>query len=354
MGNWDGRLLAFENTVYGSFAGTGQVPRAGFRWAPADEFVPLDKPADSALAARGPWLVEADPVDGGPWGWRAPRFQTGNATRLPEAFAKLSTPEQFRAFANRHGFLGHRLLLARPAGGLSRAMGESLAFWEHHTLQVRTLIALARWVSTRDVDKLASVVHWLPDPAEVVVRPGAVLDRLQAEAKGERYVPVAADAERVVLPSTAGRDAHAEAPWFWRLGRHNINKREVLYDHRGRLRWRFGDVVGPAHYYVCEALNEAVEGHVQPRLMPFATRKLWRLYFVPDSLLATIYLQLQITAAAGTVEDEAKACERDGCTNYFPPSGNRRYCSETCQRWGRSQTNRRYRQRVDGNPDGNR
>lgn len=341
MEKWAARYLAFEDTVYGSFTSVGQVPRAGFRWAPSDEFVPFGEPAKSALAMRGPWLVEADPVGEGPWGWHDPRFQKGTVSRLPEAFAKLATADQFLAFANRHGFLGHRLILERRAGGFSRTMGESLAFWEHHARRVRILTTLARWVSKRDEDKLASVVHWLTNPIEVVIRPGAVLDRLEAEAKGERYVPVPADAERVVLPY-----AHslAEAPWYWQLGRHNVNRREVLHDHRGKLRWRFGDPIQPAYYYVCEALNGEVEGHVNPRLMAFAAPELWRLYTVPDCLLSTMYLQLQMTATRGKVEHEAKPCERDGCTNFFSPSGNKRYCSPPCKRWGRSQRNMRYRE----------
>lgn len=84
-------------------------------------------------------------------------------------------------------------------------------------------------------------------------------------------------------------------PWFRRLGSTVIQEPGVPRDARGRPRWRFGDVVGPAKFCACETVNKVVKSHVHPKVLPFVQEPgRWRLYFVPDYLLSVIYLQLQL------------------------------------------------------------
>ena len=341
--------LVFEDATYGSATAVGKVPRAGYRWVPDGDRFLVGEPDRSAHAKRGPWLMEAPAADDGPWGYRTRPFRKDreyDLARLPDDFAKRSTPEQFRAFANRHGFLGHPVLLATRPEGIGQP-GESLAYWEHHARQVRILIALAKWIRRREEDKLRPMFLWARDPDRITVRPGAVLDRLEAEAAGRPYEPPPPSASRIVVAGRlAGGVTDDAAPWFWRLGWRLINEHTGLHDGAGRQRWKFGDVLGPAWWYMCDVLNKEVEGHVSPRLMPFAPPELQRVYYVPDCLRSIIYFQLQLIVTRGAVVHDSKACEHPGCANFFAPSGNKRYCSESCQRWGRSQSNRRYRQSM--------
>ena len=343
MGQARAGFLVFEDTTYGSFSASFTVPRAGFRWATDDELEPLPGERGVGRALRGPWLVQRDPVDGGPWGRRYSPFRTGTQMNLLEAFRRLTTPADFLGFANKHGFLGHPTLLV-PAGGGSGVLGESLSFWQHHARQARILTTLASWVVKGEAEKLGSVIFWARDPDRIVVRPGAVLDRLEAEASGRTYVPVAAEATRTV--AIGGAECVRvpdDLPWFWRLGSTVIQDPRVLRDAQGHPRWRFGDVLGPARFYVCEELNKEVKGHVHPKVLPFVDDPdLWRLYLVPDCVLSVVYLQLQLVLTKGAVEHDAKQCAREGCANVVLPSGNARYCSEACRRWGRSQSNQRY------------
>ncbi|MDP9364695.1 MAG: hypothetical protein M3Q10_10815 [Chloroflexota bacterium] len=339
-------FLVFEDTTYGSFSASFTVPGAGFRWAEDDELEPLP---GAGRTPRGPWLVARDPVDGGPWGHRSSPFQKGKHANLVGPFADLATPDDFRRFADRHGFLGHPVPLAPAAGGAG-VLGEPLAFWERHVRQVRVLTKLAAWASKGDAGKLGSVVFWAREPERVVVWPGAVLDRMEAEASGGTYVPVEADETRpVAIEGPDGVRAPDDLPWFWRLGPTVIRDPGVLRDARGHPRWRFGDVLGPARFYVCEALNREIKGHVHPKVLPFVGDPgLWRLYLVPDCVLSVVYLQLQLILTKGAVGHDAKRCAREGCANVVLPSGNARYCSDPCRRWGRSQSNKRHHRSRTG------
>ncbi len=342
MGQTRTGFLVFEDTTYGSFSASFTAPRAGFRWATDDELEPLPGEIGVGRAPRGPWLVQRDPVDGGPWGRRYSPFRTGRQTTLLGAFRRLTTPVDFLGFANKHGFLGHPTLLVPAAGG-SGVLGESLSFWQHHARQARILTTLALWVVKGETEKLGSVVFWAKEPERVVVRPGAVLDRLEADAAGRPYVSIGPEEVGTVGVDANGLHVPDDLSWFWRLGATVIQDSGVLRDASGQRRWRFGDVVGPARFYACEALNKEVNGHVHPKVLPFVDDpELWRLYFVPDCVLAAIYLQLQLVLTKGAVERDSKQCAREGCANTVVPSGNARYCSDPCRRWGRSQSNKRY------------
>ena len=83
---------------------------------------------------------------------------------------------------------------------------------------------------------------------------------------------------------------------------------------------------------------------------------------MPHCLLATIYLQLQLVVGRGTASGKAspkdkyprewKPCEAEpnGCRNSVPIVGNKRYCSLPCQKWGRKQAQRTYREKHKGQP----
>ena len=122
-------------------------------------------------------------------------------------------------------------------------------------------------------------------------------------------------------------------------------------------------MIGPALFYACDELNKAVKGHVSTELMPFAPSELFRVYVVPDCLLATIYLQLQLVLGRGKAHGKAspedmysrewKPCEAEpsGCRNWVPLVGNKKYCSVPCQKWGRKQAQRTYRQKGKQHTD---
>jgi hypothetical protein len=322
--------LTFEDTAYGSFTAMGSVPAAGFSWE-----------EDSG---GKPYLVENSPAGDRPWRARTAPLGHGNSpdarARLAITFSHLKTREDYLVFANEHGQLGHP---TQP---------DPLALWETHTRRVRVLFALMKWTWAGDEEKLAWVVRWPEGEDQPLIRPGAALDYLDAIDAGRPYQPIPDEAviER-------GRTDATDLAWFWKIPWRRIHEPGALHDSRwaaiipeGRRRWSAGEVIGPAHFYVCEELNRAVKGHVNTKLMPFAPSELFRLYVVPDCLLATIYLQLQLIMARGLVDWRWKKCEADGCLKFFPKNGHQLYCSSPCRDWGRKQAQRTYREKSKQQP----
>jgi hypothetical protein len=345
MGQRASRLVIFEDTAHGSYTTMQRVPVAGFRW--------------ERDAKDDPQLVENEPADGRPWDYLSPSL---TATGIPgrtgaprgfliTEFAKLKTPEDFLAFANRFGRLRHLDEL------------ESLRFWEEHTRRIRMLREIAKWVGARDQDKLAWIVRWPEGEDRPLIRPGAALDYLDAREEKRPYEPIPDDAHSPpIVDSPHGRTDTSGFAWFWRIPWRRIVEPSVLCDAEGRPRWSSGEVIGPTLFYVCDELNKAVRGHVSTTLMPFASGELFRVYVVPDCLLATIYLQLQLVLGHGTASGKAspkdkylrewKPCgaEPNGCRNSVPIVGNKQYCSIPCRKWGRKRAQRAYREKSKRQP----
>lgn len=356
MGRHTSDFLYFEDTTYGSFTGLQRVPDAGFRWEqaapprasgiltdpdappldlsrfaiPGEEpaFDPDAPPRDVSLTT---WLVENEPANTVPWGTIRAPMSHRNVGRLAADFARCTTPGDYLAFANKHGRLGHE-------------RREPLALWARESRKVRMLTTLMRWVAKRDEANLGRVVQWTKGSNTPVIWPGAALDYLAEQAPGRSAPPGPGDADSLEITiENGGAVVPPNTPWLWRMPARRIVEPDVLRDSEGRRRWAFGDVVGPARFYVCDELNRAIRGHVTTKLMPFVAADLFRVYVEPDCLLSAISVQLQIIVARGRVGFESKPCEADGCMNHFTPKGNTRYCSTPCARWGRRRRNARYR-----------
>jgi hypothetical protein len=368
---WHGNdVLGFEDMTFGSFAAVAHVPSAGYRWSEVVEprAVPSIEDAIAILKALhpnstshgvqfkeegsneqdivgfpsnerhlpdgGPWLVENDPIAGAAWGRRRAPLKKGDVGKLVRWFAMLKRAEDYLNFANKYGCLRHP------------EQFESLAYWETHTRRVRAMRTIAQWIFQRDESKLAWVVRWSKETRSPTIWPGAAVDYGEAQDEQRRYEPIPEGASWETRSVRNGRlDFPIDLPWFWKLGRHHIVQPDILYDAKDRTRWRFGDVIEPARFYLFEELNRAVKGHVTTRLMPFASGELHRVYVVPDCLEATIYLQLQLMFARGHVDENWKLCKAQECINFFKPNRNQRYCSSKCEKWGRSQSQKRYRQK---------
>ncbi len=295
----------FEDTLYGSSTAMLRVPRAGYRWEGADGPRTVEAVLDGEPARR--WLVENEPAGGEPWGERVAPLGPGRVPHLAADFAGLRTPQGYLAFANKYGRLGH-------AG-----QREWLTTWEKETRRALVLITLMKWLAKGDRGCLRSVVTWRVGSDMPTIHPEAALGDRRAEAT---------------------RGVH------W-LGWRRIVEADVLVKPDGSPRWKHGDVVGPSHFYVCDEINKALKGHVHTKLMPFAEDRLFRVHVVPDCLRATIYYQLQLNYARGLVGPRSKECERDGCGVHFDATGNKRYCSPACQKWGKSQRQTRWRARTE-------
>ncbi len=319
-------MLRFKDTTFGSFTSVRRCPTAGFRLE-FDGFTPLTEPPPSARALRGPWLIENETAsDGRPVAKRYAPLKRGNQLMaLPANLARLRTPKQFLVFANQYGYLGHPLNLGSTADD-RQMRGEALAFWAHHARQLSILIELMLWLKRGDRKRLASAVKW--ESEQVVVCANAVLDSPQEESRWPK-----------ALASSSGED----------LTQHIRSVHFPIFDPVVLRRWRRGDVLGPASFYVAEVLNREVKGHISPKVPVFAQAEAFGLYHEPDCLLSAIYLALQLAFcqyrdSAPKDFQEWKRCSAAGCEARFPAEGNRRYCDRpACARWARNERQARWR-----------
>ena len=92
-------------------------------------------------------------------------------------------------------------------------------------------------------------------------------------------------------------------------------------------RWKHGDPLEPAKYYVHREVNNQQKGHVSPAVLPFREGKI---FFFPDCLLSALYTKFMLEISGR--ERPAILCERPGCGSYFQPEhGRQQYCEKRCQ-----------------------
>ena len=92
-------------------------------------------------------------------------------------------------------------------------------------------------------------------------------------------------------------------------------------------RWRHGDPVEPARYFVHREVNRRLKGHVSPAVLPFRKGEI---FFFPDCLLSAVYTQFMLELSGRN--RPAVLCARLGCGRYFEPAhGRQRYCDKPCQ-----------------------
>jgi hypothetical protein len=325
-------LLLYRDTKLGSFTARVSKAQAGYCLEPRragavkdidepdtawpDEIAPLRRYADVKEPARL-WLVEKPPQGGKRFVERVAPLGRGHHGLL-ETFVGLRTEAQARNFANRYGLL---------EGGSE----EPVSFWAHHVRELLGLVTVFDLIESGDRDALSGVVVWRADPLVFAVHPGVAVGRV---LKSER-----APAPLLDLARWAPR---------WRLYTEHNNP-TLFRTPKGQLRWRPGEVFGPAQAYLCDILNKQVRSKVHPKLMQFARRqgKGIPLDFEADTLLASLYLWLQLKVseyeALRGEQVDRRDCQRPGCKNQFEARGNSKVCGdEACRKWLRQQRNLKY------------
>jgi hypothetical protein len=293
------RRISFEAITKGAFAQMLAVPEAGFRWV-SD----YQQPPPAAQELPGPWLIDPTPV-----GEVAPlrRYAPFGVAGLHRRFARVKpTQDGFLAFANRYGQLDELTWLVGPSGRGVMYAGESLEVWRLKWAHVRMLVELWDAVLLGQARLLRAYFQW-PDANAV----------RYTVAVGERGL----DASAARNPLAVGNGVRYWAGWL--AGTDLGTESTELLAH-----WQQGDVVGPARHFVCEEVNNAVRGHVQPAVLPFRGAEI---RFFPDTLLTAIYIHLMLEISQRP--RPALMCAREGCANYFTPRRRDQiYCSDGCKK----------------------
>ncbi len=191
---------------------------------------------------------------------------------LHRNFAALGCNEHdILKFANKYGLLGRPLFLC-PLGGGAVVFGESLPVWEDRIKTFGRLLAIWDLVRAKQAGKLGQIVIW-PRLNQVLVSAYWV-------RKGGDYT---------FYPGSKYRDFEA---FRSSLAPHNVEcgfESQMLANKNPELlqRWRQGDVIEPALYYVCSEVNKNLDSQFSFKILPFVHKEI---YTQPKTLEGAMWL----------------------------------------------------------------
>jgi hypothetical protein len=216
------------------------------------------------------------------------------------------TQEGIRAFANLYGHLGgdlsKHLILPNKLGG----SGEELSAWQNEIVTMRQTVALWDMVQQSDTQGLARYIEWEKDPK----------DSKKGDILGVQYNSHP-NMQPGAFPPKGDQSVSA---WIA-----TTNEPETL------ARFRVGDVIQPALFYLQRVVNERLRARVVPRLLWDTERIQLELHIVPGSLIGALWLQFA-QAISGNIT--YRRCEV--CGTWFdllPPitRKSRQFCSNACR-----------------------
>jgi hypothetical protein len=223
-------------------------PVDGFHWDA--DFVLAPGLEKAERTSKAPWLVSRHLGASDP----AVRYSPFDEKGLLRRFANLPlTQEAIRDFADTHGFLDAPIPLYHPhkAGQADSVVwvGESFAFWCDAIKELNMVVQLWEMIYTQNIGELEHHIKWKEQPRGVYFE----------------------------WSTTAGDEQLA-----W-IATEPFLDPELLY------RWKFGEIVEPALYYLCRRVNKRLKGHANISVLPFNNEPLG---VFSDSLLSALYTLL--------------------------------------------------------------
>lgn len=337
--------VAFKGITRAIFARTQYVAEDGYRFVrqlPAGWLTPEGDPGDPK---KGPWLLERLPV------WLPPEGRPASAKDrqnpgLHRIFAGVSPTEKgVRAFAKKWGQLGRRSGLVF---GIAQGYGESLAYWQRELDTMKRLIGLWELVRKDDKEGLAPYVRRRthPQPGRTTSRDVSIylalregeLDPEGALLLAEK-VPLVCMADRPQPPDPPELELHHGLARIFACDDEEHPYRAEFFDD-----WEEGDLVGPARYFLHDEVNRHLAGHVNPIVTMPDEKGVVDFWFVPDTLLASLYVFFAQELGGQLLS--VKECAAEDCRRVFvPASAKQEYCTSMCRI--RADAHRR-RQRLKG------
>jgi hypothetical protein len=317
--------MSFKGFTHGIFAQAQLVAKDGYYWVPELPKDWVHPKEDPGAPQEGPWLRE-----------RAPAFMPREVRAkaplkrdkvnagLHRLFASLEPSEKdVLRFAKKWGQLGRKQGLVLGSAGYA----ESLPYWQDEITGMQRLISLWELVRAEDVQALASYVRWQHRPRQVRIDLALREGKLHAEGARRR-------SERVKLTCpTDGTDLPQLVPPDLPEGISELlacDHKEHEYGTEFLADWTDGDVIAPARYYLHLEVNRHLEGHVSPVIStPDAGGKV-EFWFVPDSLLASLYILFALELSDQLLP--SRICRATDCRKVFvPATAKQKYCSGTCR-----------------------
>jgi hypothetical protein len=320
----------------GMFVHAQYVATDGYCWTkelPQGWEHPQDDPGSEEV---GPWLRERLPS------WMPPELDLEAPLKkrqrpgLHHFFAELAPVEKdITLFAKKWGHLGRRV-----GSAYARNYAESLPYWQRETETMQRHLALWELIKNKDALRLSSFVRWREKPRQVRIDLAFRDGELNRE--GARRL---ADGRQLTcphdLPGGSGSSLASlpgDVSEILACGHEEHPYREWLFEA-----WEKGDVIEPARYYLHGEVNRHLEGRVSPLLTTPSKEGRVDLWFIPDTLLASLYVLLALE-----VSDQVllpRMCVATDCRRAFvPTSAKQKYCSNACRIRADAQRRRRREQ----------
>ena len=309
-----------ENPAQWPMWGLWPRSESGFEWVDGEEFTGLNfrRAGDQWVSPDttpnpGPWLVPKNDRYGKPYAMLRRR-----AALLRDIvdLGKNASSERILAFADKWGGLGLGERCVAPDGRV-RA-GDSFGAWRQSAVRVAVLMGLWRKVKASDTKTLSKLVKWRPDG--VIVQIAHVSGKLRPDL----ITLYASDSPGLVSALEGPGDEFEESV----LALKGQDPFQLL------KKWTPGEVLEPMRYYVCREVNKALLGKVNRTVLPFKDN---RVHYVPNSLLACIYVAFQ-DVITGAVAGE-RECQHCGMP-FTAKRKNKRYCDDNCAKRAWDEKNR--------------
>jgi hypothetical protein len=325
--------IAFKGIAQAMFARSLYVAKDGYAWVakrPEESTIPDTDPGE------GPWLRERLPTFMPPENAiRDPSSRDRQNPGLHRLFASLDGNETgIRAFAKKWGQLGRKSDLELGAGGYA----ESLSYWRRELDHMKRLIALWELVRTRNEEALSPYVRWTPQPRQVSIY--LALREGKLDPDGAQAL---VNSLQLVCPSDQPRPPLL-ARWRGIAEIVACGVEEHPYDANLLADWTDGEGRGPARSFLHAEVNRQLKGHVDPVITLPDKEGAVGLWFVPDTLLASLYVFFALELGGQLLEP--RECLAEDCRKVFvPASTKQRYCTSMCR--VRADAHRR-RQKMQG------
>ena len=305
------KTLTFIDTTSGSYAFPWTVAIEGYKWL-GDEYMTLSSGAPELAGdsdpcdRRAPWLVGQGKYE------RIYAPLSKSKTDLHRRFAKLYTQESILGFANKYGLLGtgierlYSRALVYSGGSPEEGQGESLDRWRTESSDLGSLLYIWDMVRRKDAGKLGQLFIWhnTGDGVNLCKK-----REYNDEAREWRVYPWS--------PATDSPTYGCSTQW--------LAARPAIAPHL-LDRWKRGDVVEPARYYVIDEVNKHLKGHVSPKILPYFEN---RVFLFPDSLLSALWIMFLME-----VTDNIRLRQCQNCSEWKEEKIGRRtafYCSPACR-----------------------
>jgi hypothetical protein len=260
--------------------------------------------------------LESSALEEAQWLWSAPGdwqpYAVLRGTLLPsrlEALGGDPTPKNVVRFASRYGWLVQQrpFWASLHAGRASQVMhGEPVSLW---AMEAR------RFHDLRETWRAAEAVR---------LARSADFRSLRDERLLVRKLSLSQGSEKPMLRYRSSATARGSA---------SPSETEILLLEPVAGVLRRDGVVAQARFVVCHLINERLEGHVSPVLMPLSGGEMVASadqVFVPDSLLAAAYWLFADEVSAASRHPVGRMCINPDCGRRFRGRPNQKACSESC------------------------